>query len=142
MKTLAVAFLSSLLIAVTLTPAVRKVALSLGLTDDREAERKVHRSRVSRLGGLVMFVAFLLPLAALYFYDNAVAKAVFGDMGRFSGFLLLGAAAFFIGFSDDLKPPSPRLRLAGQFAIGAASFFAGFRFESVSLFGQLFHFSP
>ncbi len=142
MKTLAVAFLSSLLIAVTLTPVVRKVALSLGLTDDREAERKVHRSRVSRLGGLVMFVAFLLPLAGLYFYDNGVAKAVFGDMGRFSGFLLLAAAAFFIGLSDDLKPLSPRLRLAGQFAIGAASFFAGFRFESVSLFGQLIHFSP
>ncbi|MDZ7816366.1 MAG: MraY family glycosyltransferase [Planctomycetota bacterium] len=135
MKTFLTGFLIALLIALVLTPLVKKVAHKLKWYDNREMDRKEHTGNVPRVGGLVIFVAFLLPMLGLYIYGNSVSLEFFADMTKMTGFFFLGAAAFALGFLDDLFQLSAKIRLAGQFLVGLGAYFFGFSFDSIGIVG-------
>ena len=71
---LAVAFL----IALILTPVVRNLAVRMGAVDDpkrdKDAERRMHTRPIPRMGGLAIFLGFLL--AALVFLPMTLSSWV------------------------------------------------------------------
>lgn len=99
---LIIAFMGAFLLALALTPWVRSKAVAWGAVDYPN-QRKVHSGVMPRLGGLVIYTAFV-PLALV---GSSFAMPVIG--------LALGATLIlFLGVADDIRGISPRVKLAGQ----------------------------
>ncbi|MFD1736812.1 glycosyltransferase family 4 protein [Bacillus salitolerans] len=101
--TLIICFISSIL----LTPLVKRFALKIGATD-KPNKRKVHQKIMPRLGGLAIYLSFLIGFMILS-PDNQDALPI-----------LVGATIIIItGFFDDLLEISPKWKLLGQLAAAA-----------------------
>ncbi|HAU31642.1 MAG: Glycosyl transferase, family 4, conserved region-containing protein [Desulfotomaculum sp. 46_296] len=88
-------------LALLITPAVRKLAFAWGAVD-LPNPRKVHQHVMPRLGGLAIYVAFVIPL----FLTMPVSLFI----GLITGISLI----VLIGVIDDIKGISPWLKLGGQ----------------------------
>lgn len=131
MLTYAVAFLMAAVVASVLTPLVAHLAHRRQLLDQPDLVRKLHGRAVPRLGGIAVTVAFLAPIAALAFYDNLVAAAVYADLPLALGFIGGALAIAGLGIFDDLFGTDARQKLAVQLVVAAAMWFVGFRVEHV-----------
>jgi UDP-GlcNAc:undecaprenyl-phosphate GlcNAc-1-phosphate transferase len=85
-----------------------------------------------RLGGIAVFLAFLLAVGILFLRDNQVTARVTQETLR--GLALLGAAAavFLLGLYDDLRGARPGEKLLVQLAAGGWLYMAEFRVEVLS----------
>ncbi len=93
---------AAFLLALLLTPWVRSRAVSWGAVDV-PSQRKVHGRAMPRLGGLVIYMAFV-PAALV---SSSFKPPVLG--------LACGATLMVIlGMVDDIRGLSPRVKLAGQ----------------------------
>jgi UDP-GlcNAc:undecaprenyl-phosphate GlcNAc-1-phosphate transferase len=80
------AFITSLVLALYLTPLMRKAALQLGIVDTPDGQLKTHDNATPYLGGLAVFTAFLFTVG------------VFTDFGHETlGLLLSGCIALVVG---------------------------------------------
>ncbi|WP_147534129.1 glycosyltransferase family 4 protein [Bacillus marasmi] len=96
--TLILCFFASIL----LTPLVKKLAFKIGATD-KPNKRKVHQNIMPRLGGLAIFLSFLIGMFVLH--PNVA----------FHWEVLLGSFIIILtGAIDDVKEISPKVKLAGQ----------------------------
>src|SRR3954451_25487367 len=97
----------ALVIVVALTPAVGGMARLLGVVDE-PGGRRVNRRTVPRLGGIALFLGFVVPSLA------------FLDLTRDARGLLLGAAvATTVGAIDDFRGLEWWGKLGGQFGAAA-----------------------
>jgi len=121
MPLIAIGFAASL----GLTPLTRRLAERIGLVDKPSA-RKVHRTPIPLMGGLAIFLAFLLAL--LFFTDW---PAYLSELGA----IILGATFLaFIGFMDDRRELSPRAKFPAQVLAALTVTAVGIR---VDLFNNL-----
>ncbi len=112
-------FFAALLFAVGATPLVRRAAFALGILD-HPAARKVHTSPVPLLGGVAIYLAFLVAL--LLFSDAFYVNQVIG--------ILLGATwVSFLGIWDDWRTLRPLVKLAGQLLAIAILILTGVQVE-------------
>lgn len=97
-------FFAALLLALGVTPLARRVAIALGILD-QPASRKVHTSPVPLLGGVAIYLAFVIAL--WFFSDSFYVTQVIG--------ILLGATwVSLLGIWDDWRTLRPLVKLAGQ----------------------------
>ncbi|GAB1447562.1 MAG: undecaprenyl/decaprenyl-phosphate alpha-N-acetylglucosaminyl 1-phosphate transferase [Bacteroidetes bacterium] len=104
MTEIVLVFLTALLIVVFAIPSIITVAKLKGLYD-KPNERKIHANKIPRLGGLAVFIGYLLSLSVL---GNLADVA--GLQYLFAAFLLL----FFSGLKDDIIVLSPMKKLGAQ----------------------------
>jgi UDP-GlcNAc:undecaprenyl-phosphate GlcNAc-1-phosphate transferase len=97
--TFAVAFL----LALYLTPLMRKAALQFGIIDKPDGKLKNHDAPVAYLGGLAVYLSFLLSLALILSFDQEML-----------GILLAGSIIVILGLIDDFGVLSPAVKLCGQ----------------------------
>jgi UDP-GlcNAc:undecaprenyl-phosphate GlcNAc-1-phosphate transferase len=90
-------------LAVWLTPRVRDAAIRFGIVDRPDGRLKGHREPVAYLGGLAIYLAFLLALALTVQFSRETL-----------GLLLAGSIVVLIGLVDDLGSLRPWTKLAGQ----------------------------
>lgn len=96
--TLIICFFASVL----LTPLVKRLAFRIGATD-RPNKRKVHQKIMPRLGGLAIFLSFLIGVIILQ-PNNIYSMAI-----------MAGAAVIILtGVLDDMVELSAKYKLAGQ----------------------------
>ena len=124
---LAATFVSAALLALVLTPLVRRVALRIG-TVDLPNHRRVNASPVPRGGGVAVAAAFLL--VALVTVAANASLALVPVPAALSGLeigALLGGAALAtgIGALDDVFQLRARWQLAGQLLLSAIAVGAG-----------------
>jgi UDP-GlcNAc:undecaprenyl-phosphate GlcNAc-1-phosphate transferase len=86
-----------------LTPALRQAAIRFGIVDRPDGKLKNHRAPVPYLGGVAIFLSFLLSLALTVEFQREVL-----------GILLAGSIVVILGLVDDLGALSPPVKLAGQ----------------------------
>lgn len=92
----------SFIISILFTPIVKRIAFRVGATDCPD-ERKVHQNIMPRLGGIAIYVSFLIGFL-LSGYDTVLATLI-----------LLGSLIILItGILDDLFGLKPKLKLIGQ----------------------------
>src|SRR5262245_26632193 len=119
------------LLALVLTPATVRFAKRRDFMD-RPTARKAHRAPVALLGGVAVFAAIVLGVAALMpFYPGLRELA----LGRESlGALALGFGLMVaLGLYDDLYDMRALHKLIGQVAIAALTFALGFQVGPVEL---------
>ncbi|MDR7078823.1 UDP-GlcNAc:undecaprenyl-phosphate GlcNAc-1-phosphate transferase [Neobacillus niacini] len=107
--TLIVCFTVSILI----TPLVKKLAFLIGATD-KPNRRKVHQSTMPRLGGLAIFISFIIGIVILQ-PENPASTAI-----------LIGCTIIVItGVCDDLFELPAKYKLLGQLAAAFTIVFVG-----------------
>jgi UDP-GlcNAc:undecaprenyl-phosphate GlcNAc-1-phosphate transferase len=132
MKTFVAAFFIATVAAAALTPLVRLLAFRIGAVAVPGA-RHIHKRTTPRLGGVAIFVAFMLPLVALFFVNSDVALAVRQQPLHVFGLLVGAFAMCALGFLDDLKGVRALYKLLAQVAVAAFAYGCGFRIEEISV---------
>jgi UDP-GlcNAc:undecaprenyl-phosphate GlcNAc-1-phosphate transferase len=131
MKTFTVIFLLSLLLAVLLTPLVRRIALGVGAVD-RPGRRKIHRGTVPRLGGLAIFAAALLPLlSVLFLYSNRLTLLVSEASAQVLGLLIGSGTILIVGICDDIWGWNAWVKLPLEVLAAVVVYVAGFQVFSI-----------
>jgi len=97
------AFVIGLGIARWDTPIARAAAQRFGIVDRPDGRLKRQREPVAYLGGLAIYLPFLVALALVFPFDRRVL-----------GLLLAGTLMLLLGLIDDLGVLSPGVKLAGQ----------------------------
>lgn len=115
MTTLLLIGASALLLAIGVTPLMRRVALQTG-TVDKPGARKIHASPVPLLGGAAIYVAFILVL--FFFGDRDYINQV---VGIFVGASLMS----FMGVLDDRWGLGSYIKLAGQLLAAGILVYSG-----------------
>jgi UDP-GlcNAc:undecaprenyl-phosphate GlcNAc-1-phosphate transferase len=103
MITYGAAFILSFAFALYWTPVMRKAALQLGIVDRPDGKLKKHHETVPYLGGIAVFVSFLLTVGVLTQFEQEIL-----------GLLLSGSIALMVGLLDDFGALSPIQKLMGQ----------------------------
>jgi UDP-GlcNAc:undecaprenyl-phosphate/decaprenyl-phosphate GlcNAc-1-phosphate transferase len=107
--TLIVCFMVSILI----TPLVKKIAIKIGAID-KPNQRKVHQSLMPRLGGIAIFISFIVGVLLLH-PENPSSLAI-----------LIGSTIIIItGIFDDMFELSAKIKLIGQLAAALTIVFLG-----------------
>ncbi|RDI40142.1 glycosyltransferase family 4 protein [Falsibacillus pallidus] len=123
--TLVLCFIAS----IVLTPIVKKFALAIGATDAPN-HRKVHQKVMPRLGGLAIYISFLI---GLFFLKP--------EGGPFMPILIGSIIIIATGMLDDLVELSAKLKLLGQLVAACIVVFGGVQLEYINLpFGGELHF--
>lgn len=87
------------------TPFVKKMAFKVGAVDIPKDDRRVHSKPIPRLGGLAIYLAFVITV--LIFLPLNSDSAV-------PGMLVGGTLIVMLGVIDDIKELSPKIKFAGQ----------------------------
>ncbi len=98
-----VSFCISLALSLWFVPRVRAAALRVGFVDRPDGRLKHQREAVPYLGGLAVYLAFLVSIALTFELSQEVL-----------GLLLASALVVVFGLVDDLGALSPWVKLAGQ----------------------------
>lgn len=122
----AVGFICALVIALIVTPLIKRLAFLIGAID-KPNERKVHTRIMPRLGGLAIYLAFAAGIFIVY-------PAISGiDTKLVWGLMLGGTIIVITGALDDRFDLSPRWKLLGQIAAAVAVMSFGLDIEMVHL---------
>ena len=99
-------FIVPLVLSLILVPVAKKIGLSLNVYAV-ENSRTVHQGKIVRMGGLAIFVAYMIALAIFVKADDT-----------WNGVLIGGSIVFAGGLLDDLYDLKPKYKLAFQ-GVGA-----------------------
>ena len=103
------------------TPPVKRFAENVGAIDVPKDERRVHNHPIPRMGGLAIFVGFVLSVL------------IFVDMSMQVMGLLLGAVIIAVmGALDDILCLNPWIKLGGQFLAALVAIRCGIVFDAIS----------
>jgi UDP-GlcNAc:undecaprenyl-phosphate GlcNAc-1-phosphate transferase len=112
-----------------IVPFVKRIAFHIGALDIPNA-RKVHKKPMPRLGGLGMYLGFLL------------GYMIFGSPSAVMNSVLIGSFIIVMtGVLDDIKPLKASFKFAGQVAAACIVVFYGQLYmQNISAFGLMFDF--
>ena len=96
-------FLLSVGLGLYLTPIIRRGALRFGVLDEPDDSLKKHAQPVPYLGGVAVYLAFLIALGVIFEF-----------LPTLLGLLLGGTMVAMLGLFDDLRVLPPRLKILGQ----------------------------
>jgi UDP-GlcNAc:undecaprenyl-phosphate GlcNAc-1-phosphate transferase len=96
-------FALSAMLAAYLTPTIRRGALAFGVLDTPNGGLKRQTEAVPYLGGIAVYLAYLLTLSVVFEFGPQLL-----------GLLLGGTLMTMLGLFDDLRVLSPALKLVGQ----------------------------
>ncbi|MDX1389346.1 MAG: MraY family glycosyltransferase [Acidobacteriota bacterium] len=90
-------------LSIWLTPRMREAALRFGIVDRPDGRLKLHREPIPYLGGLAIYLSFLVAVAMTFRFGEEVL-----------GLLLAGSIVVIVGLIDDLGELGPTTKLVGQ----------------------------
>ncbi|MED1641965.1 MraY family glycosyltransferase [Brevibacillus agri] len=104
MSTLILGFLTSLIVSFIATPYVKKLAEKVGAVDAPN-QRKVHTRIMPRMGGLAIYLGYLVAFFLFVPYDS---------MSEMLGIFIGSTIVMAVGMLDDKYQLSPKWKLLGQ----------------------------
>ena len=126
-----VAFVTSLVVVLIFTPIVNRVGHMTGYVDQPN-ERKIHKRPMVRLGGVAIFMGFMVALVTVWIL-GAFGLPSYEKEWEVWG-VVIGALLFFcIGLADDLFSLSPVMRLFLETVAASLAWYWGVKIEFLSL---------
>ena len=115
------AFAVSLLVAYVMTPPVKRFAEKVGAIDVPKDNRRVHDHPIPRMGGLAIFIGFMLSL--IFFVPMST---------KVTGILVGSVIIAVMGGVDDIVSLNPWVKLAGQIVAALVAIRCGLVFDVIS----------
>ena len=115
------AFAVSLLVAYVMTPPVKRFAEKVGAIDVPRDNRRVHDHPIPRMGGLAIFIGFMLSL--IFFVPMST---------KVTGLLVGSVIIAVMGGVDDIVSLNPWVKLAGQIVAALVVIRCGLVFDVIS----------
>ncbi|WP_096202410.1 glycosyltransferase family 4 protein [Bacillus sp. FJAT-45350] len=109
------------IVAVLITPVVKKFAIKIGATD-KPNHRKVHQKVMARLGGLAIYIAFLVGYIIVQPESPLMVPILIGS------FIII-----LTGFLDDMIELSAKWKLLGQIVAACVVVFGGVQLQYINL---------
>lgn len=126
---LVIAMLCAFCISVAFTPVIRVLAFKLGVTDVPKDNRRMHKKEMPLMGGLAIFLAFL------------ISTLIFCKMDMKTAGVLLGATLIVItGIIDDKYEMRAIVKLLLQIAAAIIAVLSGIEMDYINLFGNIIEF--
>jgi len=94
--------MGSFLLTLGLVPFIKKLAFKVGAVDN-PCQRKVHCKPMPRLGGLAIYMGFIVMVLLTQPINHQIISLVLGS-----------TIIALLGVADDIKDISPKMKLAGQ----------------------------
>lgn len=118
----------SFVVVAFLIPVMKKLAYHIGALDiprDEEGHRHIHKKVTPKLGGLAIFLGFLL------------CYMIFGEPSRAMDSILIGGFIIILtGIADDIKSIPAVVKFTGQFVASCViTFYGGLLLQDISAFG-------
>jgi len=129
MLTFLLTFLIALILTIMLIPMVRSFAPEIGAVD-KPSERKIHNSNIPRLGGIAIYLGFLV--AVLFGLLLGGVKGSVISPRPILGILLGGSIVLLTGLLDDIRHLHPLTKLLGQIAGAGIAIYFGVEISFVS----------
>ena len=116
-------FFISLFVAYLFTILAKNIASSIGAID-KPSDIKIHNKSIPRLGGLAIYVAFLISMILVYYFNN---NLYFISKNNMIGIFIGGTIVFFTGLIDDIVTVKASYKLLIQAIAASILFFYGIR---------------
>ena len=124
--------LSSFGAAFLLTPLCRNLAIRWGLVDQPDYIRKFHTRAVPRIGGISIFIAYLLSFTLLLLSPYKFGNIARGDFDVVRNLFPAATIVFVTGLLDDLLRLKAWQKFAGQLAASAVAVWAGVQISGIA----------
>lgn len=121
MKIIHIAFLIAMAVAYIVTPFVIKLAYKVGAIDVPKDNRRVHKVPIPRLGGIAIFIGFMVSLLVTFRLDKKLIAVIIG-----------AAIIVIMGFFDDIKPLSAKVKLLGQLIAAGIVVYSGIKIDFIT----------
>src|SRR5205823_4454787 len=137
-----VIFAASLILSFVLTKYVRDLANARGWVAPPAQDRHLHITPLPRLGGIAIFLSFLLSLGIALLVSSLRSRLSLGSsIETLATILGPGLLIFLLGVYDDMRGASPYLKFAVQAIAGALLFAGGLRILDLPVLFGGHHFS-
>ena len=115
-------FVLAALSCAVVTPLVRRMAFAVGVFDEPDGDRRVHSQPTPRLGGVAIFIGFMLALFAMLdvaLNNNYVIHHYLGtrDLAQIIGLLFGATLMLGVGLWDDIMGMRPQTKFLAQFLV-------------------------
>lgn len=117
-------FFISLIVSYLGTILAKNIAPSVGAIDEPN-QIKMHSEPIPRLGGLAIYVAFLISIILVYYFYERLNLAFLKN--KIIGLFLGGTIVFIAGFIDDIKTMEALPKLIIQSIAALILFFFGIK---------------
>lgn len=121
----ACALICAALLAYTLTPLVRVLAIKIKAIDVPTDGRRMHHKPIPRIGGLAIFLAFLITSIGFCRLDRELVTVLIG-----------GSALVLLGILDDVYRLNAFLKLAVQIVAALFAVSQGVTIDYICFFGK------
>ncbi len=118
-----VAFVVALIISYLATPLAEKIAYKVGAVDVPKDARRMHKEPKARLGGLAIFIGFLISVVAFSEFVLPTGSVNRGLIGILIGTLII----VILGIFDDIKPRPAKIKFIVQLIAASIPVFLGVR---------------
>jgi UDP-GlcNAc:undecaprenyl-phosphate GlcNAc-1-phosphate transferase len=132
MRSYVTLFSISFVLVVLLTPFIRRKAIQWGAIDVPDSGRRIHLRPTPRLGGVAVYLAFLLTLLCVPLLGNLVSQSFRANLPRLLALLLPATLMFAFGIYDDFKGSTATQKIIAQTVAAAIIYGFGFRIDSLS----------
>lgn len=118
-------FITAILLSLFITPFVIKLSYKIGAIDLPNGERKLHNKPTPRIGGLAIFLSFMITMAIFFKHvDNNVRGLIFGSI-----------IIVICGIWDDIKQISYKKKLFFQIIASIVLVLNNVNINYISMFG-------
>ncbi len=104
------------------TPLIRSISAKRGFID-KPSRRKVHKKKIPSLGGLAIFMAFVVVTIIACVQNQNIA------LSKVWGVVLADFILAIMGIYDDIKDMPTVVKLVGQITVAVIAYGVGFRIE-------------
>jgi UDP-GlcNAc:undecaprenyl-phosphate GlcNAc-1-phosphate transferase len=132
MSSLIILAVSSFCVALVLTPLCRNLALRWGFVDQPDQSRKLHARPIPRIGGVPLFIAYLVSVALLHFTHLQSGNLIQDHLGTVRNLIPAATIIFFAGLLDDLIGLKAWQKFAVQFAASAVAIWVGVQITGIA----------
>ncbi|MFH1645375.1 MAG: MraY family glycosyltransferase [Candidatus Omnitrophota bacterium] len=115
-------FITAVLTAFLLTPIIRSVALRFYIIDQKN-RRKVHKKIITKLGGISIYLAFLLSMVLAFFMEHVLLSSAVYSFGII---FICGSVIFLLGIYDDIKGADAKVKFVTQIIVALLLIKSGF----------------
>ena len=111
----------SMLVALILTPIVRRFAIGIGAVDIPKDNRRVHKEAMPLIGGLAIYLGVMVAVFIFLPLDRSLISILVG-----------GTIILISGILDDVRELSPKLKLAFQIVAALVLVFGGIKIDFIT----------